>query len=116
MEVRASTEFDGVSVVPWYADNVIYLREVRFSVPGEAWSEFENSQLFRDIVQYEREIQKRIQDTHIVRCGRECTRESLALPGNQSSPVLHESFWVRVHNRLRGIRSRLLSVLDLIRL
>lgn len=101
-----SSDFGEVVVVPWCADNETYCREVRFSVPDEEWSEFENSQLFQDITQYQKDLLKRIQDKHTERCVRECKEESLESIEIQNSQARRESFWVRVRNRLLGILSR----------
>lgn len=42
----------GIDVTPYYADNVLYLKEVRFGIPGGKWSEFERSQVYRQLVDY----------------------------------------------------------------
>ena len=101
-----NTDFGGVSVLPWYANNEIYFLEVQFSVPGEEWSEFENSQMYQDLVQYQQDLRKRIEDKRTVRREQERKVESPALPETLISLPLHESFWVRVRNRLRNMLSR----------
>lgn len=41
-----------INVTSWYADNEIYLQEVRFLIPGHAWYEFETSPLYQELVEY----------------------------------------------------------------
>lgn len=53
---------DKLDVVPWYADNEICLRAITFSVPASEWNEFQNTQLFRDIVQYVENCRKKHQE------------------------------------------------------
>lgn len=36
-----------MEITPFYSDNEIYCREVRFSIPEDQWCEFENSDAFR---------------------------------------------------------------------
>ena len=56
-----------IQVTSWYADNVNDIQEVRFSVPASAWSEFEASDVYRNLVQYLESLQ--IQDMST--CSRE---------------------------------------------
>lgn len=43
----------GVSdIVPWYANNEIYLLELRFCVPISEWNKFLDSKLCRDLFEY----------------------------------------------------------------
>lgn len=101
-----NAEFGSVVVLPYYANNEICLQEVRFSVPYDEWNEFENSQLFRDLVQYEKDLERRIQDMRTERREQECRLENPALIETQTRQPSHESFFARFRNKLRNIRFR----------
>lgn len=45
-----------IEVTSLYADNEMYCREVRFSVPAEKWSEFEKSPMYQQLVEYVRSV------------------------------------------------------------
>ena len=63
MGVFFPNPYGEIEVTAYYADNQIYCQEVRFSVPVEAWSEFEGSELYRELKQYLSEMQKKIPDS-----------------------------------------------------
>lgn len=50
-------ETSGIDVTSYYADNVLYLQEVRFGIPGGKWPEFERSQVYRQLVDYVHSLQ-----------------------------------------------------------
>lgn len=54
-----------LEITPWYADNEIFLQELKFSVPASEWSEFQSSQLFSEIKAFVSGIEKQIPNTHI---------------------------------------------------
>ena len=85
-----------LEIVPWYADNEIYLQEVRFSVPASEWNEFQESDLFQELVRYVDSI--RTQDTHTDIHEAQYIEESEASLQNQVNLVCRESVWVRVRN------------------
>lgn len=70
-----------IEVTAYYADNQMYCREVRFSVPAEVWSEFEGSELYRELKQYLAEVQKKIPDSN--RLPRELPAREENLPCKQ---------------------------------
>ena len=88
-----------LEIVPWYADNEIYLQEVRFSVPASEWNEFQESDLFQKLVRYVDSLQT--QDMHIDIHEPQCIAENEALLQNQTSLVCRESVWVRARNLFR---------------
>lgn len=88
-----------ISVVPWYADNETVLQEVRFSVPADEWTEFEASNLFRELEAYVESLKTRDKAT-----GSHtgvCTPETGLMQQIQMSHIYRESFWVRVRNKFR---------------
>ena len=86
-------------IVPWYADNEIYLQEVKFSVPASEWNEFQESDLFQELVRYV--DSRQTQDTHIDIHEPRYIAEIEASLQNRTSLVCHESVWVRVRNLFR---------------
>lgn len=64
MGVFFPNPYGEIEVTAYYADNQMYCQEVRFSVPVEAWSEFEGSELYRELKQYLSEMQKKIPDSN----------------------------------------------------
>ena len=83
-----------LEVVPWYADNEICLQEVRFSVPADEWSEFQESDLFQELVEYVHSLET--PDTHTCIHEPEYTQENAEIPQNSFCQEFHESFWARV--------------------
>ena len=81
-----------------YADNEIYCREVRFSVPAEKWCEFEKSQLFADVTDYVRSLQT--PDTQQQSCERRRGWESEELRQSSMTQERYGSFWVQVRKAL----------------
>ena len=65
MSIYISTNPGELEISPLYADNEIVLQEVCFSVWYDEWSEFEKSQLFRDIVSYVENCRREIPERHI---------------------------------------------------
>ena len=54
-----------LEITPFYSNNEICWEELRFSVPIEKWSEFQNSQLFHDLEAYVADLQTQdTQNTH----------------------------------------------------
>lgn len=51
-----------IEAVPWYANNGIFLQEVRFSVPASEWNKFLNSDLYRELELYVDSLE--FQDSH----------------------------------------------------
>lgn len=88
-----------IEIVPWYADNEIYLQEVRFSVPASEWNEFQESDLFQELVRYVDSLQT--QDTHIDIHEPRYIAEIEASLQNRTSLACRESAWVRVRNLFR---------------
>lgn len=72
-----STKLGELEVDPWYADNEIYLVEISFSVAGNEWSEFQKSQLFRDLKAYVRARNQQIQDRSKQHHGRKRIKEQI---------------------------------------
>lgn len=83
-----------IEVVPWYANNEIFLQEVRFSVPASEWNKFLNSDLYRELESYVDSLGT--QDTHTDNHERGCTAEIEPTWRNSNAPVFRESFSVRV--------------------
>lgn len=83
----------------YYSDNEPYCQDIRFSVPYEQWSEFENSQLFRDITTYVESV--RIPDKECTNHVQECTQETEALMQSSSLQDCRVSFWARARNAFR---------------
>lgn len=52
MSLFFSADFGELEVHPWFADNETVVQEVRFSVPASLWSEFQESDLFRELKAY----------------------------------------------------------------
>lgn len=82
MSIYISTNPGELEISPLYADNEIVLQEVCFSVWYDEWSEFEKSQLFRDIVSYVENCRREIPERHIDSREQECTVEIATLPEN----------------------------------
>ena len=49
-------EYGEIEVTPFYSNNKIYCREVRFSIPEDQWFEFENSDAFRILSTWKRQL------------------------------------------------------------
>lgn len=79
-----------LEITPFYSNNEICWEELRFSVPIEKWSEFQNSQLFHDLEAYVADLQT--QDTQNTHRTLEHTVESEASLPHSMQWDLHESF------------------------
>lgn len=83
-----------IQVTSWYADNVNDIQEVRFSVPASAWSEFEASDVYRNLVQYLESLQ--IQDMSTCSREPEYKEESHEIDEFlQLQRHHHKSFWTQ---------------------
>lgn len=89
-----------LDILPWYANNEIYLREVRFSVPDSEWNEFLKSDLFRQLEEYVDSLKTPDMHTDIHEKGYRAEIEGLRQ--NRTYRVTHESFWVRVRKWIHG--------------
>ena len=89
-----------IEVLPWYADNEIYLQEVRFYVPASEWNEFLKSDLFRELEEYVGSL--RTPDMHTGIREQEYTMEIAESKQTQSSQANHESFWAQVRKWIHG--------------
>ena len=95
-----------LEAVPWYANNEIYLREVRLSVPSSEWTEFLNSELFRELEQYVDSLET--QDTHNDPREKIRISENGELKQNRTSRDIPVSFWALIRRwRHRMKRRRL---------
>lgn len=94
---------EAIRCCTYYADNVMAAREVSFSVPDDEWSEFENSQLYRDLVQYCEDVRQRIRCKKSALDAAESEPETVRT--NRKPPGLDGSlsFWVQVRTLLRKI-------------
>ena len=91
-----------LEITTFYSNNEICWEELRFSVPIEKWSEFQNSQLFHDLEAYVADLQT--QDTQNTHRTPEHTVESEASLPHSMQWDHRESFWDRVSRRFRGKR------------
>lgn len=89
-----------IEVLPWYADNEIYLQEVRFSVPASEWNEFLKSDLFRELEAYVGSL--KTPDMHTGIHEQEYTVEIGELRRNRTYRANHESFWAQVRKWIHG--------------
>ena len=90
-------------IVSYYEDNEMAAQEVRFCVPIEEWSRFQESPLFRDLVQYCAGVCQRIQDRQVEPHEPERKVETGQTETVLSDPEPLLSFWVRVRTLLRKI-------------
>lgn len=88
-----------LEVVPWYANNEIFLQEIKFSVPASEWNEFRESDLFRELEKYVDNL--KTQDMNIdIHKPRDIAEIEMSLQ-NQTSLPCHESVSVRFRNLFR---------------
>lgn len=98
-----------LEITPFYSNNEICWEELRFSVPIEKWSEFQNSQLFHDLEAYVADLQT--QDTQNTHRTPEYTVESEASLPHSMQWDHRESFGIEfadgfeVNDRRDGERS-----------
>ena len=52
MNRNFALDFGEIEVTNWHANNEIYCREVRFSVPISKWNEFQNQPFFLALKKY----------------------------------------------------------------
>ena len=88
-----------IEVSDWYSDNKVCWRELKFSIPIEKWSEFENSQLCRDLVAYVETL--RTPDTPCEHPVQQCTQGTAQSAGSSNLPAGCESFLDQVRKALR---------------
>ena len=79
-----STNPGKLEITPSYADNELYLQELKFSVPASEWSEFQKSQLYRSLVEYVNGVCPQIQDMRTENCAPEYILEIEDLNGSSS--------------------------------
>ena len=93
-------DFGDLEITAFFADNEIYCREVRFSIPIEKWSEFESSPMYRELTDYVHalEIPERLPRHHGGGLEWEIDGSSL----HSRSPAPRESFWARARKWFRG--------------
>lgn len=89
-----------IEVLPWYANNEICLREVRFSVPASEWNEFLKSDLFRQLEEYVDSL--KTPDMHTDIHEQEYTAGIEESRQNRTYRVTHESFWAQVRKWIHG--------------
>lgn len=89
-----------IEMIDHYRDNEIYLREIRFSIPIEKWSEFERSQAFRETAAFVKglETQYSTYEPPVLRWPQET--EACAEEG--AAPEAVGSVWDRVRRAFRG--------------
>lgn len=85
-----------LEITPSYADNELYLQELKFSVPASEWSEFQKSQLFRSIVEYVNCTCPQTPDMHTENCEPEYILEIEDLNGSSSQKENFLSFWALI--------------------
>ena len=96
-------------VVEWYANNEIDLVELQLSVPSCEWKEFQESDLFRGIVQYAENLKEKYQrtpDSSNCSCGPQCKEESQQSSRIDLDLLCRAPFWVRVRKALAYILFR----------
>ena len=94
-------DFGDFEITPFYSDNEIYCREVRFSVPIEKWSEFESSPMYRELVEYIHSQRPRYKEVPRHEDAPEQETERMILRSMSRAP--RESFWARVRRLFQGI-------------
>lgn len=100
MSMYFASNLGKLDILTWYANNEIYLQEVRFSVPASEWSEFLKSDLFRQLEEYVDSL--KIPDMHTDIHEQEYIEEIEELRQIRTYRVTHESFWVRVRKWIHG--------------
>lgn len=94
-----------IEINDYYAgeDNAPAVREVKFAIPYGKWSEFVESPICQQLVEYvEGLASQQIQDTHTEPSEQEYISETEELSPHSMPEDHYESFWARVRRLFRG--------------